>query len=197
VWADDVAIDDQLRPRFLLRSPWGSVEVQMGARGIHNVANALAAAAVALWCGVSLESAAAGLGNPIDSPWRMELHRSVDGLTVLNDAYNAGPASMAAALRSLATLPAARRVAVLGVMAELGDRAAQEHSRIADLTTELGVELVAVGTDLYGVAPLADAAAAVAAVRHELAMGPTDTAVLVKGSRVAGLEVVAEQLIAD
>jgi UDP-N-acetylmuramoyl-tripeptide--D-alanyl-D-alanine ligase len=116
---------------------------------------------------------------------------------VLNDAYNAGPASMAAALRSLATLPASRRLAVLGVMAELGDRAAEEHARVASLAAELGVEVMAVGTDLYGVAPVADAPAAVVAVRAALTDGPPDTAVLVKGSRVAGLEAVAHELATD
>jgi UDP-N-acetylmuramoyl-tripeptide--D-alanyl-D-alanine ligase len=104
---------------------------------------------------------------------------------------------MAAALRSLATLPATRRLAVLGVMAELGDRAAEEHARIASLAAELGVEVMAVGTDLYGVAPVPDASAAVAAVRAALADGPPETAVLVKGSRVAGLEAVAQQLTTD
>ncbi len=197
VWADEVAVDEQLHPRFVLRSQWGSVEVRMGARGVHNVPNALAAAAVGLWAGLSLASVAAGLGNPLDSPWRMELHHAASGVTVLNDAYNAGPASMAAALRSLATLPATRRLAVLGVMAELGDRAAEEHARIASLAAELGVEVMAVGTDLYGVAPVPDASAAVAAVRAALADGPPETAVLVKGSRVAGLEAVAQQLTTD
>ena len=197
VWADEVMVDEQLRPRFVLRSQWGSVEVQMGARGVHNVPNALAAASVALWAGLSLESVAAGLGNQIGSPWRMELHHTSSGATVLNDAYNAGPASMAAALRSLATLPASRRLAVLGVMAELGDRAAEEHARIASLAAELGVEVLAVGTELYGLAPVEDAPAAVAAVRAALADGPSDTAVLVKGSRVAGLEAVAHELTAQ
>jgi UDP-N-acetylmuramoyl-tripeptide--D-alanyl-D-alanine ligase len=197
VWADEVTVDQQLRPRFVLRSAWGSVEVQMGARGVHNVPNALAAATVALWTGMSLASVAAGLGNPIDSPWRMELHHTASGATVLNDAYNAGPASMAAALRSLATLPASRRLAVLGVMAELGGRSVDEHARIAGLAADLGIEVLAVATDLYGVAPLDDAPAAVAAVRAALADGPSDTAVLVKGSRVAGLEVVARELLDD
>jgi UDP-N-acetylmuramoyl-tripeptide--D-alanyl-D-alanine ligase len=104
---------------------------------------------------------------------------------------------MAAALRSLATLPASRRLAVLGVMAELGDRSVEEHARIADLAADLGIEVLAVGTDRYGVAPLDDAPAAVAAVRAVLADGPSDTAVLVKGSRVAGLEAVADELLDD
>ena len=216
VHAVDVAVDDQLRPSFTLVSPWGTVAVRMGARGVHNVANALAAAAVGLWGGVSLESVAAGLTNPIDSPWRMDLSHTAAGAMVLNDAYNAGPASMAAALRSLATLPARHRIAVLGVMAELGDRAADEHRRIAELADELGIDVIAVGTELYGVTPVADPDAAVDAVLARVAaltgsdpgQGghrgvtehrgglPEGTAVLVKGSRVAGLEKVAHLLTA-
>ena len=121
----------------------------------------------------------------------MALGSAPSGLRVLNDAYNANPASTAAALDALAALPVTgRRVAVLGLMAELGDRAADEHRAIAQRTADLGVELVAVGTDLYGVEPLAD----VDAVGEALDLG-TDDAVLVKGSRVAGLEVLAERLL--
>ena len=110
---------------------------------------------------------------------------------MLNDAYNAAPASVAAALRSLQALEADRRVAVLGMMAELGDTAAEEHGRIADLAAELDIEVIAVGTELYGVAPVADHDAAVAAVSG---LGEGDV-VLVKGSRVVGLERVAAALL--
>jgi UDP-N-acetylmuramoyl-tripeptide--D-alanyl-D-alanine ligase len=192
VRAAAVTVDDELRAGFTLESPWGSTPVHLGVRGAHNVTNALAAAAAALWLGVPVDEVAAGLAVPPSSPWRMELTRTDGGLTVLNDAYNAGPASMAAALRALAALPAGRRVAVLGVMAELGDDAPAEHAAIAALAGELGIEVVAVGCDLYGVDPLPDADAAAAA----LADLPSGTAVLVKGSRVAGLERVALALVA-
>jgi UDP-N-acetylmuramoyl-tripeptide--D-alanyl-D-alanine ligase len=109
---------------------------------------------------------------------------------VLNDAYNAGPASVAAALRSLASLDATRYIAVLGVMAELGELSAAEHARVAELCAQLGVELVAVGTDLYGVDPLPGPDA----VLERLGPLGEGDAVLVKGSRVAGLERVADAL---
>ncbi len=192
VRAADVVVDAELRPSFRLDSPWGSAPVRLGVRGVHNLANALAAAAAALWLGVAPGDVAAGLAQPPASPWRMELVRTEGGPTVLNDAYNAGPASMAAALRALASLDARRRVAVLGVMAELGDDAPTEHRSVAALASELGIELVAVGTDLYGVDPLGGPEAAVAALAG---LGP-EAAVLVKGSRVAGLEAVAEGLVA-
>ena len=194
VRAVDVSVDAQLRPPFRLASPWGAADVHLGVRGAHNVTNALAAAAAALWLGAPPDGVAAGLARPPASPWRMELVRTPGGTVVLNDAYNAGPASMAAALRALASLDAGRRVAVLGVMAELGDDAPAEHRRIAHLAAELGIEVVAVDCDLYGVTPVAGPDAAVAALAGLGALGP-GVAVLVKGSRVAGLEAVAAGLV--
>lgn len=201
VRAEAVSVDGELRPSFRLLSPWGTAEVRMGARGAHNVVNALAAAAVGLWTGLEPEAVAEGLAAPLASRWRMELHRSSTGVTVLNDAYNAGPASMAAAVRSLAELPADRRIAVLGIMAELGSRSTAEHARIAELAASLGIEVLPVGTDLYGAGlhggePVADADAAMERLRNLLADGdPSGVAVLVKGSRVAGLEAVAASLL--
>ncbi len=104
--AEDIVLDDGLRPRFV-RSPWGSVAVRLEARGAHQVGNALAALAVAGCCGVPLDAAATALATARLSPWRMELRHTQSGAAVLNDAYNANPASMAAALEALAALPAA------------------------------------------------------------------------------------------
>lgn len=191
VRAEGVGVDGELHPSFTLRSPWGHAEVTLGVRGEHNVANALAAAAAALWLEVPVDAVAAGLALPPASPWRMELLRTPGGATVINDAYNASPTSMAAALRALAALPASRRVAVVGLMAELGDHEVEGHRAVADLAAELGVELVPVGTVLYGGEPLHDAGAALAA----LGRPGEDVAVLVKGSRVAGLERVALGLV--
>lgn len=194
VHAEAVELDDELRARFTLRSSWGPTEVHLGVRGAHNVTNALAAAAVGLWLGVDPGEVAAGLAEAPASPWRMELVRVPGGPTVLNDAYNAGPASMAAALAAVAALPApgaGRRIAVLGLMAELGDEGPAEHRRIAELADELGVEVLAVGCDLYGSRWTVDSADDVAGALGKL--GPDDV-VLVKGSRVAGLERAAEAL---
>lgn len=192
--AEEVVVEDDLRPRFRLRSPWGAAGVFLGVRGEHHVNNALAAAAAALRCDVPLPDVVAALEEAHLSPWRMALERTAGGALVLNDAYNANPASMEAALRSLARLPADRRVAVLGEMAELGDLAPEAHRRVAELAAELEVELVAVGTSLYGRAPVADIDAALVALGGVDSLGPR-TAVLVKASRVAGLERLAERLI--
>ena len=192
VRAEAVQVDHELRPAFRLVSEWGQGDVRLSVRGVHNVGNALAAAAVGLSQGVTVDEVAEGLATSVQSPWRMDLRRAPSGAQVLNDSYNAGPASMAAALRALASLPARRHLAVVGLMAELGDTAPEEHRRIAELAGELGVELISVGTDLYGVEPVADTSAALQALGD---LGEAD-AVLVKGSRVAGLEVLAEALLA-
>jgi UDP-N-acetylmuramoyl-tripeptide--D-alanyl-D-alanine ligase len=190
VRAEGVSLDDSLRARFVLRSPQGAVEVALGVAGRHQISNALAAAAAALACGADLAAVAEGLAEPIVSPWRMELARSEHGVVVINDAYNANPTSTTAALHALADLPAGRRVAVLGLMAELGDEEAAGHREAAALASQLGIEVIAVDTDLYGV-PGVDLADAIAAARS-LDRGD---ALLVKGSRVAGLERVARSVL--
>ena len=188
--AVDVDVDDELRPRFTVRTPWGSARVELGARGLHQVPNALAALAVAGLCGVHIDDAASGLQAAELSPWRMELTRTASGALLLNDAYNANPASMNAALRSLRRLPAKRRVAVLGEMAELGERSADEHRLVAAQAEELGIRVIAVGTSQYGVPP----AAGIEDAEEILGpLGPGD-AVLVKASRVVGLERLAARL---
>lgn len=191
VHAVDVTLDDALRAHFHLRSPWGDTEVVLQVRGSHQVDNALAAAAAALSCGVGLDDVTAGLGEASLSPWRMELATAPGGALILNDAYNANPTSVASALRSLAALPAERRVAVLGVMAELGDRSDEEHAAIATLARKLGVRLVAVAAPAYGAEQVASVEEA-ASLLGELTRGD---AVLVKGSRVAGLERLAARLL--
>lgn len=190
VVARDVTVDEELRPTFTAATPWGQAVVRLEARGVHQVGNALAALATALVCGVDLEAAAGGLARAALSPWRMEVRRSPAGAVVIDDSYNANPTSMAAALRSLAHVPARRRVAVVGAMAELGPTEGDEHRAIAGLAADLGVELVAVGTDLYGVDP----AAGIDEAAERLGPLGGQDAVLVKGSRVAGLERLAARL---
>jgi UDP-N-acetylmuramoyl-tripeptide--D-alanyl-D-alanine ligase len=128
-----------------------------------------------------------GLAAAELSASRMAVRRMPSGAVVVDDAYNANPTSMAAALEALAALPASRRVAVVGVMAELDDPAAA-HRAIAGRAAELGIELLAVGTDLYGVEPCADPVGALSP------LGPGD-AVLVKASRVAALDRLAATLV--
>jgi UDP-N-acetylmuramoyl-tripeptide--D-alanyl-D-alanine ligase len=193
VVADNLRIDDDLRPSFLLRSPFGSAAVALEVRGAHQVGNALAAAAAAMACGASVDDVATGLASATLSPWRMELTTAPSGARVLNDAYNANPTSMTAALRALAALPAVRRLAVLGLMAELGDGAEEAHAEVLALADELGIDVIAYETKLYGPPPVEGVDGALAAL-GPLSVGDV---VLVKGSRIAGLERVAAALLAD
>ena len=116
----------------------------------------------------------------------MELTTAASGATIVNDAYNANPTSMRSALEALAAMHADRRVAVVGLMAEIDDPG-PAHREIAALADELGLELVVVGTPLYGVDPVDDPITAIG----ELGPGAV---VLVKASRAAGLERVVERL---
>jgi UDP-N-acetylmuramoyl-tripeptide--D-alanyl-D-alanine ligase len=147
--AVDVALDDRGCPTFRLLSPAGEALVRLAVPGEHQVSNALAAAAVALELGATPGGVAAALSRyrPA-SRWRMEVTDRPDGVTVVNDAYNANPESVAAALRTLVVLAGAHRRswAVLGPLAELGDAAAQAYREIGALTARLGVgRLVVVG----------------------------------------------------
>jgi UDP-N-acetylmuramoyl-tripeptide--D-alanyl-D-alanine ligase len=123
----------------------------------------------------------------------MELATAPSGAHVLNDAYNANPTSTAAALRSLAALPATRRTAVLGLMAELGPTSDADHAEVGALARSLGVRVIAVAAPAYGGEDVPDVAAALVALGE---LGPDD-AVLVKGSRVAGLERLADALLSS
>ncbi len=120
------------------------------------------------------------------SAMRMQVTMLPTGATIINDAYNANPTSMAAALDALAAMQATRRIAVLGLMAELDDPVVA-HREIAALVAKAGIELIAVGTDRYGVAPSADP------IGDLGDLGPGDV-VLVKASRAAGLDRIADAL---
>ncbi|WAC57888.1 UDP-N-acetylmuramoyl-tripeptide--D-alanyl-D-alanine ligase [Gordonia sp. SL306] len=192
VYASDVTLDDQLRASFRLHTPWGETDVRLGARGEHQVPNALAAAAAAGWLGVPVDEIPNGLLGAALSGLRMELVTTPAGVTVLNDAYNANPTSMTAALQSLAALDARRRVAVLGTMAELGSDSAAQHAAIAKRAYDLGIEVIAVDESHYG--NVARHVANVDGALAELSDLAAGDAVLVKGSRVAALERVATAL---
>ncbi|MGY1752684.1 UDP-N-acetylmuramoyl-tripeptide--D-alanyl-D-alanine ligase [Blastococcus sp. SYSU D01042] len=209
VRATGVALDESARARFTLVAGGEEHPVALRVVGEHQVANALSAAAAALAAGMTPAAVAAALSEAGPrSRWRMEVDRRDDGVTVVNDAYNANPESMRAALAALAGMPAGRRIAVLGAMAELGPGAAAEHERLGRDTAAAGIDLVvAVGPDAVGIA---DGAAAAgrrageesvlvpdrAAARQLLSevLRPGDV-VLVKASRSFGLELLAADLL--
>ncbi|MDL5201051.1 UDP-N-acetylmuramoyl-tripeptide--D-alanyl-D-alanine ligase [Streptomyces sp. ALI-76-A] len=210
VRAENVRLTDSGQPAFLLHTPSGASEVTMRLYGEHHVSNALAAAAVAHELGMSAEEIATALSEAGSlSRWRMEVTERPDGVTVVNDAYNANPESMRAALRALAAMGKGRRTwAVLGKMAELGDESLAEHDAVGRLAVRLNVsKLVAVGgreaswlqLGAYNEGSwgeesvhVSDAQAAVDLLRSELRPGDV---VLVKASRSVGLESVAQALV--
>lgn len=175
-------LDTSARATVQIKSPWGGCEYKLDVPGMHMALNSAAAIAVAGVIGVDIQNAAGALAGATVSPMRMQLRALPGGGALLDDTYNANPFSMRAALETLAALKSDRRVAVVGLMAELAD-AESQHSRIVDFARELKIELIAVGTDLYGAAPVAIEVAA------DLlrSLGASDAA-LVKASRVAQLE---------
>ncbi|WP_116948415.1 UDP-N-acetylmuramoyl-tripeptide--D-alanyl-D-alanine ligase [Jiangella endophytica] len=213
VRAEDVALDAAGRASFRIVTADGDARVSLRLVGEHQVSNALAVAGAALALGMSLDDVATRLSAALPrSRWRMEVTERPDGVTVVNDAYNANPESMRAALKTLASLRPAgegRTWAVLGEMRELGEASIAEHDAIGRLAVRLNVSrLIAVGDGARAIhqgatlegswdgesdwAPDVDAAFEL--LRAELRPGDV---VLVKSSRDAGLRFLGERLVED
>lgn len=208
VYATDVELDDEGRPRFTLRTPQGAAPCALPVRGLHNVHNACAAAAVGAVFGMDAAQIAEALRGARQEAGRQEVLHAAGGWTVVNDAYNANPDSMRAALSFFSSLSVAgRRIAVLGDMGELGAFSAEGHARVGRLAAEAGLDgLVCVGELSRGIAQAAvDAGMDASAVRWaagrqealELLEGRLSAgdAVLVKASHSMGLERLAEGLV--
>jgi UDP-N-acetylmuramoyl-tripeptide--D-alanyl-D-alanine ligase len=205
VRAEEIDVADDGRASFVLSAGEDRETVELSVPGEHMISNALAAAAVGSWAGVSVAECAAALKGAGISPWRMETFTTQAGVVVINDAYNANPESMAAALKAARRMASgARLTAVLGHMAELGPVSFEEHERLGELVVRMGVErLVTVGEEARAIARAAiregqlpddvasydEPAEAGADVRAWARPGDV---VLLKGSRVAALERVAE-----
>ena len=185
--------------RFVLSTPHGDAEVTLPLPGRHNIANALAAAAIALALDVPMDTIVAGLEQVSGVAGRLRREVMAGGWTLIDDSYNANPSSMAAAIDTL-LLADGERWLVLGDMAELGPEARALHAGIGERARECGVErLFAVGP--LGVATVEafgtqgehfnDKPALIAALQAQLHAGVT---CLVKGSRSAGMEQVVAAL---
>lgn len=223
VRAEDVVVDAGGRASFRLVTADGSADVSLRLVGEHQVSNALAVAAAALALGLAVPEVAERLSVALPrSRWRMEVTERPDGVTVVNDAYNANPESMRAALKTLVTLgrgspepgggaggTGGRTWAVLGEMRELGESSVAEHDAIGRLAVRLNVSrLVAVGDGARAIHQgatlegswdgesewVADTDAALALLRSELRPGDI---VLVKSSRDSGLRFLGERLVED
>jgi len=209
VRAADESLDDAGRPRFTLVTPEGSAPVRLRLHGAHAVPNTLAAAAAARRLGMPVAEIAEALSEaePV-SRWRMEVTERADGVTVVNDAYNANPESVRAALDTVVHMAReGRAFAVLGGMAELGASTVTEHEKIGAYAARGGLAgLIAVGETAAAVlkgaeqvgtwtgerVQVEDVGAAVAALGERLRPGDV---VLIKGSRVTGLERVAQAVL--
>ncbi|WP_190822294.1 UDP-N-acetylmuramoyl-tripeptide--D-alanyl-D-alanine ligase [Saccharopolyspora pogona] len=212
VRAADIEVDELARPTFTLVTAQGEARVTLPLFGEHHVGNALTAAAIALELGATVEQVAERLGSVRRvSARRMEVSETPGGVTVVDDAYNANPESVRAALKTLAAMTRGRpgrAWAVLGPMAELGELDVQAHDEIGRLAVRLNIDrLVVVGEQARAMHQAAslegswgeesvlvpDIDAAVALLRAELRPGDV---VLAKASNSAGLWRVAEALLA-
>jgi len=207
VRADEVAIDTDGRARFVLWMDGEREKVELAVPGEHMVPNALAAASVGSALGLSAAECATALKDARVSAWRMESFVTQDDVRVVNDAYNANPESMAAGLKAARWMARdARLVAVLGHMAELGPISLDEHERLGELIVRVGVDLlITVGEQAAMIhraavreGQLPDDAIDVATPEEALDvlrawLRPGDV-VFIKGSRVVGLERLAEAL---
>lgn len=207
----NVRLDDDARASFDLVYGGISAPVALRIAGEHQTANAAAAATMALAAGLDLTQIASALSTAeASSRWRMEIHHRSDGVTIINDAYNANPESMRAALKALVAMGEGRRTwAVLGAMGELGEDSRDEHDALGRMVVRLDVsKMLAVGPEtrpLYLGANLegswGDEAAWVADVdeaitRLHAELRPGDV-VLIKASRSVGLERVAQTLLEE
>jgi len=184
---------------LVLSAPQGEASFRLQVPGVHNVRNALAAAAACLAAGVSLEAVAAGLGTYTGTPGRLHLRKGLGGAVVIDDSYNANPDSMRAGIAVLASTPG-RKILVIGDMGEIGEQSFQYHDEIGGYAKSEGVDF------LFGLGEMSEVAARnfgeggfhfsklddlVAAVKAEL---NKDTVVLVKGSRFMKMERVVDAI---
>lgn len=211
VRATGVELDRLSRPRFTLTSRSGSADVALRLSGAHNVTNALAAAALAGELGMTVDAIAAGLSEAVArSHWRMEVTERADGVIVVNDAYNSSPEALAAALAATGVMASGRRAyAVLGRMAELGERSREFHEQAGVTAAKTGLTgIIAVGDEAAPIltgaksepaftgelVAVPDQASALAAITQRLRAGDV---VLVKASRAVGLQTLALALMRE
>ena len=193
VVAENIRINSELKPNFVLSSPWGSSPVCLNVSGEHNIANALAAAGTAMYFDVPISKVVNALESVEISPFRMETYETSRGMLVINDSYNANPLSMTAALKTLISSRRKNLIAILGVMAELGDEHTRSHIEIGDFAKSNNVEIISINIKEYG-GQLASSIEEALQILDEKSNMGEDTAILIKGSRVVGLEALAKKI---
>lgn len=199
ITAENIQMDSQHRAQFILKTPQGEAEIQLRLLGAHNVMNALAAAAVAYALDIPLSAIKAGLENALAVTKRLVEYPGYFGGVVIDDSYNANPASIRAALDVLARKPGIK-IFAMGDMLELGENAAQFHAEIGQYARDVGIDqlfgygkLVKFTTDAFGSSGkyFADQAILISELKKNL---QADMTVLVKGSKSMRMGQVVEAL---
>jgi UDP-N-acetylmuramoyl-tripeptide--D-alanyl-D-alanine ligase len=185
----DLHLDAHGRALFEVATPSGSASLNLSTPGRHMAHNAAAAIAVGEALGVPLSQMVESLRSATISDRRMQMKTTRNGALLLDDCYNANPTSMAAAIETLAQIPATRKVAVLGIMAEI-ENPESAYVKIAQLAQDGNIEIIAVGTDGYG-----SPAVSIDEAIERISQYDDSSAVLIKGSRVAGLERIVDAVV--
>lgn len=191
--ANDIQFDQQGHARFILQSPSGDIAIQLPVPGQHNVMNALAASACCFAVGIDLLAIKAGLEKAPDVPGRLISQRGLRGATIIDDTYNANPASVKAAIDVLSQLPG-KRILVLGDMGELGDEAVHYHRQVGEVAKQFAIDACytvgelsqAVGDGFKGPGEhFTDKQSLITTLQQQI---DGDTVCLIKGSRSAKME---------
>jgi UDP-N-acetylmuramoyl-tripeptide--D-alanyl-D-alanine ligase len=185
----DLHLDAHGRALFEVATPSGSASLNLSTPGRHMAHNAAAAIAIGEALGVPLSQMVESLRSATISDRRMQMKTTRNGALLLDDCYNANPTSMAAAIETLAQIPATRKVAVLGIMAEI-ENPESAYVKIAQLAQDGNIEIIAVGTDGYG-----SPAVSIDEAIERISQYDDSSAVLIKGSRVAGLERIVDAVV--
>ena len=191
--ASKIEVNKDLSTQFRISSPWGSTETKLSIPGVHNISNALAAVSAGLFMGYKLEDLSDALLSIDLSPMRMESKYLINGSLILNDSYNANPTSMNAAIDTILSSSRSTKVAVLGTMAELGSISEEAHKAIGERLLSNGINWIAVSEHRYG-GDVVDSWKDALPFLNENSWAGEDTVILIKGSRVAELDQLANAM---
>jgi murE/murF fusion protein len=212
VWASDLWKPGSVGQTFMLHIGLETIPVTLHVPGVHNISNAVAAAAIAYAAGLNIGEIGAGLGAFKAADKRMQIVKGKGGLYILNDTYNANPGSMRAGLATLAQQEGERRAAILGDMLELGPTSAHAHRELGSYAAGQGVDYLALIGDFAAETAMGARMAGMDDGRIRIFQEKKDVVtwieellaaqqlqagdwLLVKGSRGMRLEAVVEQLL--
>ena len=193
VTAENISIENDLTTSFQITTPWGTATTRINIPGVHNVTNALAAISAGLSMGFGLGDLCLSLADIDLSPMRMESKYLKSGTLVINDSYNANPTSMNAAIDTLLSSPRTQKYAVVGTMAELGSISEEAHREIGSRLTDNGIQWISVAEPKYGGEDVSSWEEALAYISGETSQN-NDAIILIKGSRIAELDQLADAL---